>query len=638
MSERRSPLQIEEAALNDQVDSLFPRGRAVRAIEVNKILGAILVAALALRGAGVVADKLFQQEELIHAGAQIAPAPAETQSEQLNSEAPVATTKTGTATTDQAARGSGLATLLQTADPAAGKQVAKRCAACHDFTKGGPNKIGPNLYDIVDAKPAHAMQFAYSDAIKGLTSEWNYEALDAFLAAPKEYAPGTKMSFPGLRKAEDRAAVIVFLRQLSDSPRPLSEAPTAADPAVITPGEPLAPAGDAAAAPTEPTASNADAAAKTEALSAVPPDTAAAAGDANATAVATEAPAVISAPVGANTTESGGTQVAATTPAALFPPLPEAQSLAGWLSIANLERGARISRQCAICHSFDAGGPVKIGPPLWNIIGAKKASQAGFVYTEALRAIGGEWSYEDLDKFLTAPGSYAPGSKMTFPGMARPADRAAVILWLRTRGDAAPLLPEVPAAEAKRLAVTATARPTVPPTPIVAVDTTARAVVQRESAAAPAAAESQTPLTAQTAETAAVVPPDTDQSTTEAAAPASASLADLLRSADPSAGEKLAKKCAACHSFDKGGPKKVGPNLWNIVGAKQAAREDFAYSDALKALGKEWTFGELDQFLMSPKTYAAGTKMSFPGLKTVEERAALIVWLRTLSDSPAALP
>ena len=103
-----------------------------------------------------------------------------------------------------------------------GETVAKKCAACHNFEKGGPNKVGPNLWDIVGAKHAHKDDYSYSDAIKGMADkEWSYADLDAFLTAPKAYAPGTKMTFPGIKKPEDRAAVITYLRSLSDSPKPL---------------------------------------------------------------------------------------------------------------------------------------------------------------------------------------------------------------------------------------------------------------------------------------------------------------------------------------------------------------------------------------------------------------------------------
>ncbi|HEX9449307.1 MAG TPA: cytochrome c family protein, partial [Dongiaceae bacterium] len=81
-----------------------------------------------------------------------------------------------------------------------------------------------------------------------------------------------------------------------------------------------------------------------------------------------------------------------------------------------------------------------------------------------------------------------------------------------------------------------------------------------------------------------------------------------------------------------------GPNLWGVIGRQAGSHEGFAYSDAVKGLGKPWDFASIDQFIFSPKDYAKGTKMSFAGLKKPEDRAALLRWLRDQSDSPAELP
>ena len=112
----------------------------------------------------------------------------------------------------------------------------------------------------------------------------------------------------------------------------------------------------------------------------------------------------------------------------------------------------------------------------------------------------------------------------------------------------------------------------------------------------------------------------------------------LLASADVAKGQNIAKACAACHSFDKGGPNKVGPNMYNIVGGKKAHMDSFSYSSALAAKGGVWGYDELNHFLYKPKDYIQGTKMSYAGLKKPEERAAVIAYLRSLSDNPAPLP
>lgn len=112
----------------------------------------------------------------------------------------------------------------------------------------------------------------------------------------------------------------------------------------------------------------------------------------------------------------------------------------------------------------------------------------------------------------------------------------------------------------------------------------------------------------------------------------------LLASADVNAGIKTAKKCTACHVFDKGGKNKVGPGLWNIVNADKGAIDGYAYSAALAEMEGAWDYQALNAFLYKPKAYLAGTKMNFAGLKKPQDRANVIAYLRSLADAPVALP
>lgn len=112
----------------------------------------------------------------------------------------------------------------------------------------------------------------------------------------------------------------------------------------------------------------------------------------------------------------------------------------------------------------------------------------------------------------------------------------------------------------------------------------------------------------------------------------------LLAKASVANGMKVARKCLQCHSFEKGGAAKNGPNLWNILGSKFAHAEGFPYSNALKSKQGTWTYDALNHFIYKPRQWLEGTKMSFVGLKNEQDRADLIAYLRTLSDSPLPLP
>ncbi len=123
-----------------------------------------------------------------------------------------------------------------------------------------------------------------------------------------------------------------------------------------------------------------------------------------------------------------------------------------------------------------------------------------------------------------------------------------------------------------------------------------------------------------------------------AAAPALESITALLASADPAAGQKATKRCAICHTFNEGGSKKIGPNLWGIVGQEMGTVDGFKYSDALRDKGGAWSYDDLNAFLANPKVFIKGTRMSFAGVKSAEDRAAIIAYMRQQSSNPLPLP
>jgi cytochrome c len=113
----------------------------------------------------------------------------------------------------------------------------------------------------------------------------------------------------------------------------------------------------------------------------------------------------------------------------------------------------------------------------------------------------------------------------------------------------------------------------------------------------------------------------------------------LLAKASVEKGQATAKQCQACHTFEKGGPNRVGPNLWNIVGSGRGEdRGGFNFSAAMKGKGGTWSFDELNKFLTNPRGYIPGTAMTFAGLSRAEQRADVIDYLRTLADNPVPLP
>ena len=116
------------------------------------------------------------------------------------------------------------------------------------------------------------------------------------------------------------------------------------------------------------------------------------------------------------------------------------------------------------------------------------------------------------------------------------------------------------------------------------------------------------------------------------------SIAALLLMGDPVKGKKIAKKCVACHSFKKAGKNKIGPALYGIMGRERGTTVGYNYSKALKKIGGKWGYADMDKFLLKPKNFLPGTKMSFKGIKKATDRAAIIMYIRSLAEIPLTLP
>lgn len=330
-------------------------------MEINKMAMAVLIAGIVAMVGGFIARgtvspaPLEQNAYVVDLGEDAAPA------EEVVEEIP------------------SIGELMQVADASAGEGLSRACAACHSFDNGGANRIGPNLWDIVNRPIASAAGFGYSSALSEMGGDWTYEALDGFLAAPRDWAPGTSMSYSGMRRPEDRANLIAWMRSLSDNP---AELPEAGEMETEASAEPMPEAETETAAEVMP-------AAETE----------------------TTAEAM---------------------PAAESEAAPAGSQVAMLLAAADADAGKGLSRTCAACHSSAEGAANRVGPNLWEVVNRPIGGVDGYGYSNALKEHGGTWTFEALDGFLAAPRDWAPGNKMSFAGVRDAEDRANLIAWLRS--------------------------------------------------------------------------------------------------------------------------------------------------------------------------------------------------------------
>jgi cytochrome c len=324
-------------------------------LDGNKAIAAVLVAGIAFFITGLLGDNLVYEEQ--PAKPAIAIQGAETPAPGAAEQKPAGPEP--------------IIPLLASADVQKGEAFANQvCAACHSFDKGGKPKIGPNLYGVVGGPHDHEAGFSYSSSLEKFKGQpWTYQALNQWLYDPATYAPGTHMTYGGIKKTSQRADVIAYLRTLSPNPVPL---PSAEEVAKVKAAE--APAAKPAAASAAPAAAQ-----KQETGGGLPPI----------------APMLASADV------QKGQQI--------------------------------VQQVCAVCHTFNQGGKPLIGPNLYGIVGAPHDHEAGFSYSAALEKFKGQpWTYEALNHWLQDPAHYAPGTRMTYAGLKSEKQRADVIAYLRS--------------------------------------------------------------------------------------------------------------------------------------------------------------------------------------------------------------
>ena len=175
--------------------------------ELNKIIAAILMVALLIIGIGKLSNVIFHVEKPETPGYSVEVEQATVVSSEISTQP----------TEDKI----DIAALIAMGDLATGEKVFKKCAACHSIVKGGKNAIGPALYNVVGRKVGGVEDYKYSKALDAYDKNWTFEELNGFLIKPAKWIKGTKMAYAGLRKEKDRASVIKYLNENSDSPLPL---------------------------------------------------------------------------------------------------------------------------------------------------------------------------------------------------------------------------------------------------------------------------------------------------------------------------------------------------------------------------------------------------------------------------------
>ena len=175
---------------------------------MNKIIVSIVLAVILVLGINKITDAIFYVEKPEKSVYQVASMPTTTST---------TTTETGSENSESG----NIMALFASTSATEGAKVFKKCLACHNIGKGDPNKIGPNIFGVINRRAGSVSDYKYSKAMLAYGKVWSFEEMNSFLTKPKDWIKGTKMSFAGLKKAKDRAAVILYMNENTDNPLPL---------------------------------------------------------------------------------------------------------------------------------------------------------------------------------------------------------------------------------------------------------------------------------------------------------------------------------------------------------------------------------------------------------------------------------
>lgn len=416
-------------------------------MEVNKIVAAVCATLLVFLGLNFFAELLYQphgDEELAYA---------------------LAVEESGDGEAEETPQ-IDLAAVFSEADAASGESVFRKCSACHQVEEGA-NGVGPHLYGVVGGQVASTEGFNYSGALPA-DEEWTPENLFAFLENPKGYAPGTSMGFAGLSDPADRADVIAYLNQNDGSPMDLVAAVSSGDGGGAADGSGAGSGDDEAGASgdeaaesgaNEAEAAESDSAANEAAGEDDTGDEGAAESGASsgeetseeaASSASEQSDSEQSSGEQSSGEQSGGDESAgqddgeasgaqASSDDAGSGGSGGGGEMAAAFAAADPSTGEKAFRQCSVCHKLEEGQNA-IGPSLYGVVGRDIASVSDYNYSDALPA-DKAWTPENLFGYLENPMEWAPGTKMTYPGLKDPQDRADVISYINEADGSPEALP-----------------------------------------------------------------------------------------------------------------------------------------------------------------------------------------------------